>query len=165
VGPPGVAGIANAGGASAIASGAIGGAGGGGYFGGGSGCSQNSGTGSFESLGTCGGGGGSSYADPTRTDNVVYSQGPTQWYLDWLAGITTAGDDGSVTIRWPGPAVVITTTIPTTTTIAPATTAPATSTTAAIGLPSVGQSGRSVPLAVALFAVGVGLLLLARRPA
>ncbi len=163
--PSGVAGIANVGGASTAAGHAIGGAGGGGYFGGGSGCSVNEGP--DQNLGACGGGGGSSYADPTRTDNVLYSQSTTQWYLDFLAGTTTEGDDGTVTIRWPGPEVVVTTTSAPTTT-APTTTALATTTTdtggAGGGLPATGGSNRnSLPAAGALFGAGVALVAVSRR--
>ena len=165
--PAGRRGVDNQGGDSADANKLIGGAGGGGYFGGGSGCSYSDfGT---TNLGSCGGGGGSSYADPARTDNVQYSQGTTQWYLDFLAGITTKGDDGTVTIRWPGPAVVITTTtVAPTTTLAPTTTALATTTTdtgaGGGGLPATGGGNSSLPTAVALFGVGVLLTVLARRP-
>ncbi len=102
---------------------------------------------------------------------MQYSQSTTQWYLDFLAGITTAGDDGTVTIRWPGPAVVVTTTIATTTTSP--TTSAAPTTTAAVdttdigagggGLPATGSRPAGLPAAIALFAVGGGLLLVARR--
>lgn len=162
--PAGQRGVDNQGGNSSIANTSIGGAGGGGYFGGGSGCSFSDlgQTG----LGACGGGGGSSFADPTRTDNVQYSQSTTQWYLDFLAGITTKGDDGTVTIRWPGPAVVITTTTAAPTTIAPTTTALATTTTdlgAGGGLPATGGRNNSLPTAAALLGVGLLLTLVARR--
>ncbi len=101
--PTGASGVANKGADSSAANKAIGGAGGGGYFGGGSGCGHSDF--GHPDLGACGGGGGSSYADQTRTAYEFLEQGTTQWYLDYLNGITTAGDNGSVAISWPGPEV------------------------------------------------------------
>ncbi|MFM2077642.1 MAG: hypothetical protein RJA49_1532 [Actinomycetota bacterium] len=184
--PPGRSGAANQGGNSSPANAGIGGAGGGGYFGGGSGCGYSD-FGQTD-LGTCGGGGGSSYADQTRTAYEFLDQGTMNWYTDWLNGVTTRGDNGTVSISWPGPEVPAF--VPTTTTVAPATTAAPTtaapttavaanssvvSTTATpttidpfptdLVLPATGSrgTGSSVPLAVVLLAAGSTLVVLARR--
>ena len=177
---PGLAGTDNKGGDGPVVfEGAVGGGGGGGYFGGGSGCGYHGDGNLPPNQGACGGGGGSSFADPTRTGDVFLEQGTAQWYLDFLAGITTAGDNGTVTFSWPGlevPAftpttVAATTTAPTTTTAAPTTTAATTTdpttaeptTTIDRSLPATGSGGSSFPPAIAALLVGGGLVLVARR--
>ncbi len=112
---PGLRGVDDKGGDSAfIFEGDDGGAGGGGYFGGGSGCGYNGDGTVPPNQGPCGGGGGSSYADPARTANHHLEQGTSQWYTDYLNGIRTPGDNGTVIISWPGAEVPVTTAPPTT---------------------------------------------------
>jgi LPXTG-motif cell wall-anchored protein len=175
--PSGKSGVANKGADSAYAGDQVGGAGGGGYFGGGSGCGYtNFGQ---TNLGACGGGGGSSYADPTRTADHFLQQGTTNWYTDWLAGQTVSGDNGTITFSWPGAEVPVTTTTvaatttttlpPTTTTIAATTTTAATTTAAPttttidLVLPATGSEGSTLPFALALFGLGITFAVIARR--
>jgi hypothetical protein len=176
--PSGESGVANKGADAAYGGNQVGGAGGGGYFGGGSGCSYTD----FgqANLGACGGGGGSSWADPTRTADHFLQQGTTNWYLEWLNGVTTAGDNGTITFSWPGAEVPVTTTTieatttstapattttleATTTTAEPTTTVESTTTTIDLVLPATGSKGAGLPYALVLFGIGGALVFAARR--
>ena len=126
---------------AAVVDGADGGAGGGGYFGGGSGCGYHGDGTVPPNQGACGGGGGSSYADLSRTANHYLEQGTSQWYTDYLNGISSSGDNGTVILSWPGEEVPVDVLPPT----------------------GSGSSGVGLALSLAMFSAGAVLIAFVRR--